>query len=317
MKLPNASLQIAFSTLLDGSRKTVLREALRETVRHMSVPALDAELAHYVDPIALAKLASFSLRGESVFPTPSVLTAKPSLIGYYRLLYGFSQKAFYSSSVCGPLKNMELKGKLTPATLALLPKVCAAFAEAGSALLDGVESHLTGADLLHELCLLTLGAQYRGSANNDRGSAGIRSVFETIRAVVDEAIVSEGETSITIVNAAGKRVEIAVASDPDILIRSQLSTNVVRPIVAIEVKAGEDHSNIHNRIGEAEKSHLKARARGVTECWTIINVPNADIAQLARESRSTDRFYQMNALADPEGAVFAEFRDRLRDLVGL
>jgi hypothetical protein len=32
--------------------------------------------------------------------------------------------------------------------------------------------------------------------------------------------------------------------------------------VAVEIKGGKDYSNIHNRIGEAEKSHQKAKKEG-------------------------------------------------------
>jgi hypothetical protein len=40
----------------------------------------------------------------------------------------------------------------------------------------------------------------------------------------------------------------------------------VRSLAAIEIKGGRDYSNIHNRIGEAEKSHQKAEKQGYVEC---------------------------------------------------
>jgi thiamine biosynthesis protein ThiC len=57
-------------------------------------------------------------------------------------------------------------------------------------------------------------------------------------------------------------VLITFASDPDIIIREEMRADQFRHLVAIEVKAGSDFSTIHNRIGEAEKSHRKAKISG-------------------------------------------------------
>jgi len=42
--------------------------------------------------------------------------------------------------------------------------------------------------------------------------------------------------------------------------------------ISIEVKGGTDYSNIHNRLGEAEKTHQNAKAAGFTEFWTVITL---------------------------------------------
>lgn len=318
MKLPDPSLQIEFATLLEGARTLVLRDALRETVRGLSVAEMDAQLSAAVPADALSLLAGQGLRGESVFPIPAVLTAKPSLLGYYRLLYGYSQKQFYTSATgCAAFKSMEVQGVLRFPLIDRLPELCEAFARAGTVLLRGVESHLDRPDLFHELSLLTLGSQYRGGSNNQRGAAGIKTVFEVIRAIVEDGVISAGESVIEVRNAAKTRVTIKVAADPDIFLVSHLPSGGMRPILAIEVKAGEDQSNIHNRVGEAEKSHQKARAAGVTECWTIINVPQADLAKLKQESPSTDRFFQMLDITDTDSDPHATFREVVRDLLGL
>jgi XcyI restriction endonuclease len=318
MKLPDPTLQIAFAALLEGARTLVLAEALRATVGSVSVKLLDSELAKFVDDASLTRVASFGSRGEAVFPVPSLLTEKPSLIGYYRLLYGYSQKQFYTSATgCSLFKTMEMKGVLTTAAASKLPELCSAFAETGSKLLDGLGDRVSQATLFQELALLTLGAQFRGGANNQRGAAGIRTVFEIVRKVVNVGIVSAGESLIEVTNAAGKRVSIEIAADPDIFIYSVLDNGERRPIVAIEVKAGEDHSNIWNRIGEAEKSHQQAKARGVTECWTIINDGKAESDKLRTSSPTTNRFYQLLELADSGSEQFADFTLRVRDMIGL
>ena len=63
-------------------------------------------------------------------------------------------------------------------------------------------------------------------------------------------------------DAAKRTVTIEIASDPDIIIREEIRPETYRNIIAIEVKGGRDFSNIHNRIGEAEKSHQKAKGKG-------------------------------------------------------
>jgi hypothetical protein len=118
-------------------------------------------------------------------------------------------------------------------------------------------------------------------------------------------------------DAAGKLVTIELAGDPDALIKSTISDGQVRSVVAIEVKAGEDHSNIWNRVSEAEKSHLKAKDFGINERWTIINDPQAPVKKLKSTSPSTTRFYQLLELTDAESDQFSDFRSRVRDLVGL
>jgi len=81
--------------------------------------------------------------------------------------------------------------------------------------------------------------------------------------------------------------------------------------------AARDFSNIHNRVGEAEKSHQKARVAGFTECWTIVNADRADLEQARQESPSTNRFYRLSDLLDPNSEVYQDFHDRIQALTGI
>jgi hypothetical protein len=87
--------------------------------------------------------------------------------------------------------------------------------------------------------------------------------------------------------------------------------------IAIEIKAGKDASNIHNRIGEAEKSHQKARQRGFVECWTVVNVDGLDWKMAHRESPSTNRFYKLSAIVAGTGPEYTDFRNRVILLTGI
>lgn len=318
MNFPDPLLQLGFATLLEGARDKVLLSALRATVGTLPTTEIDKELADFASGEALTRLSAHGLRGETVFPVPLILGASPALIGYYRLLFGYSQKQFYTKKTgASCLRAMETKALLTGKAAPHLDDACRAFARSGEMLVLGLESKLAHPNLTHELSLLTLGAQYRGGANNTRGSDGVKAVFAVLERVFDQEIEKVGKRSLTIRKASGNLVEVALASDPDVLIKSTMSDGQIRPVVAIEVKAGEDHSNIWNRLGEAEKSHLRAKDVGINERWTIVNDPEAPQDKLHSTSPSTTRFYQLLELTNDESSAFGDFRSRVRDMVGL
>ncbi len=142
-------------------------------------------------------------------------------------------------------------------------------------------------------------------------------VFEIIREIVAHAAAEVRESTIEVNSATGRPFLIEFAPDPDIIIREEMEHQHYRNVVAIEVKSGTDVSNIHNRIGEAEKSHQKARQRGFTECWTVVNVGRLDMAKARSESPSTDRFYSLAALSLRAGDEYDDFRRRVLSLTAI
>lgn len=317
-RIPAPQMQIDFSVSLADVRTTFLQEALSDTVRALDVPALDRELASIVPNESLQALASRGLRGELVFAVPLVLRANPRLLGYYRLLYGYSQKEFYTSATgAGAFQAMEKRGSIPERRATDIPGLCVALASAGAALLQGVGVGRISSALLDDLTLLTLGPQLRGGANVKKGAAGIATVFEIIHGVVHKAVVKATASRLEILNAAGRTVLIEFAPDPDIVLREEMTPGRYRELIAIEIKAGSDFSNIHNRLGEAEKSHQKARAGGFVECWTVVNVDRLDMTLARQESPTTNRFYRLSQLAISSGKEFDDFRDRLIGLIGI
>ena len=80
--------------------------------------------------------------------------------------------------------------------------------------------------------------------------------------------------------------------------------------IAIEVKGGKDFSNIHNRLGEAEKSHLKAKAEGFTDFWTIINVQGIEKHVWERETPTTNELFTIDGICEigsQENRRFTEY----------
>lgn len=318
IKLPSPALQVDFSRALAELRSECLQDALLRTVAGLDIADLNRELSEYVSPADLAALAGRGLRGELLFAVPALLRANPKLIGYYRLLLGFSQKVFYSSSFgTSSFKGMEDRGRLPSQNATRLPALCHALVSSASELLFGIGVEKVTRELLDDLTLLTLGPQMRGGANVRKGTEGIELVFKAIHSIVKKKAVAVQPRRIEVVNAAKRRVLIEFSADPDIVIREVMPGEALRNVIAIEIKGGTDFSNIHNRIGEAEKSHQKARRAGFVECWTVVNVDRFDREMALKESPSTNRFYRISAIVSREGEEYADFRARLVSLTGI
>jgi hypothetical protein len=247
-----------------------------------------------------------------------VFEANPRLHGYYRLLYGFSQKWFYTAVTgVGPFKAMEERGFISQARASEIEALCTALIPCAEALLEGIGHTRISRELLDDLTLLTVGPQLRGGANVKKGAVGIVKVFEAIYAIVKHAVVFSDHSQIAVKNAAGRMVYVEFAPDPDIIIREEMAQSSFAEKIAIEVKAGQDFSNIHNRIGEAEKSHISAKKRGFVECWTVVNVDRINMAKAHRASPSTNRIYRLSDIVSATGAEYTDFRNRVITLIGI
>ena len=107
-----------------------------------------------------------------------------------------------------------------------------------------------------------------------------------------------------------------LASDPDVRIQVQQGTVEINKL-AIEIKGGSDRSNAHNRAGEAEKSHQKARKQGFPECWTLIFKKGLSIDKLRQESPSTNHWFAVATVLAQDGEDWLQFRDRLVNTLGI
>lgn len=320
IKLLKPDMQVDFAAALVQLRTACLQDALLATIKTLSIKELDRELSKYAKKDDLSLLASKGLRGEMVFATPVVLAENPRLLGYYRLLLGYSQKSFYAAETgINTFKQLEDKGVLSESNKDKLPSLCVAINNASSYLINSISDNSLNKSFLDDLALLTLGPQLRGGANVKKGARGIVVVFEAIKEIVKGHIRNATPRVIEIKNAAKRTVLIEFAPDPDIIIRERLSNapDDYRNIIAIEIKGGTDFSNIHNRIGEAEKSHQKAKNDGYVECWTVVNVDRIDIATAKQESPSTNRFYRISQIAARAGKEYEEFESRVISLTGI
>ena len=306
-------LQVAFYHRFLELEHLYLQDALKRTVAGIGLDSLNAELSHYVAAEHLSRVASFGLRGEVFFPVPLLIHAEPRLVGYYRLLFGFSQKEFYNKGPFGRLKQLEDGGKIpAPLELVIIP-FCQSLIRTAEVLVTEIDD--LSFSVVRDLQLLTLGPQLRGSRNTKLGQDATQEVFSLIKSIVEPFISEATDRTIRIENSSGRTVLIEFFSDPDVRIVEQLPSSV-RPIVSIEIKGGEDRSNIHNRLGEAEKSHQKARNRGFFEFWTILRA-RVDLPLARRESPTTSHFFDLNSIKQTSTPEHVHFRELLGALVGI
>jgi hypothetical protein len=261
-------------------------------------------------------LARAGIRDEHVFATPEVLRREPTALGYYRLLLGASKKSFYTTETgISRFKSMEEQGLLKPTLEAELPQLCSALNTQLGELIMQLSPRVAGADI-DQLPLLTLGAQFDGGWRNGIGKAASQDVFLAIRELVEAHIVAETSSTVTIENSSGRRVKIALASDPDVSITEQFPGGTDQLQVAIEIKGGTDRSNAHNRAGEAEKSHQKVKT-SARDFWTFIAMKGVDKRQLEIESPTTRRWYDVAEVLGRSGSDWDRFRNDLHGAIGI
>lgn len=311
---PGPSRQVRFYQLLVAARKQWFVDALSEALGAAEQDEVQRQVGQFVPADVRKILAAAGLRDEHVFPLPVILTIKPSLVGYYRLLLGAPQKSFYKGSTgMGPFKSMEELGTISKQS-AYLSDFCLAMSQPLAELVRQIPK-ITERDL-RELPLLTFGSQLQGSNNTQIGKAAMKEVFLAITEIVANYILDSTEGKLRIRNSTGRIVLITLSHDPDVRIQEQVGENVHNRL-AIEVKGGTDVSNAHNRAGEAEKSHQKARRAGFPEFWTIISKRGLDVSKLKDESPTTNLWLDATEVLARSGRDWEQFKERIAAAVSI
>ncbi len=313
---PSATRQVAFHQLLVAARRTVLLDALSEALASVDPAATRAEIQAHAPRDVLQILAAAGIRDEHVFPTCVVLTAKPTLVGYYRLLLGSPQKSFYAGATgLGLFKSAESAGILTRRQRELLPEFCGKMTAVLAELIRQVSPRVTRQDIT-ELPLLTFGAQLQGANNNIIGQMATEKVFLAVAAFVTRHVIEQQPHSLTLRNSAGRTVMVRLGTDPDVEVVEDFGGNF-RNILAIEIKGGSDRSNAHNRAGEAEKSHQKAKNRHFSHFWTLIAKEGLNLDKLREESPTTTEWFDIAHILAQSGDEWRHFRSHLAGILGI
>ncbi len=142
-------------------------------------------------------------------------------------------------------------------------------------------------------------------------------MFALIKAMVAGRIEDEGPDHLQVRSVAGRVYRIEFSPDPDIAIRQVLDDNSFRNRNAIEIKGGTDYSNIHNRLGEAEKSHQKAKGEGFTQFWTVVNVKHIEPSAWRQETPTTNELFYLGRIADTRSNEYARFKEYLASEIGI
>jgi hypothetical protein len=291
-------------------------DALSHALGNIDPGLIKEQISLFVPKDVQKILAAAGIRDEHVFPVPAILERQPTLIGYYRLLLGVSQKRFYRKGTdMGPFKSMECRGLLNPRKRPDLAEFCASMAGHLAEMVRQISPTITARDV-SELPLLTLGAQLYGSNNNAIGKKATLDVFVSVAEIVKPFISSQDARKITIVNASKRKVVLALSSDPDIRIQEEFDGKL-RNKVAIEIKGGADVSNAHNRAGEAEKSHQKAKKQGFRDFWTLISKSGLGMEKLKQESPTTNSWFDVAQVLAREGDDWRDFRSRFAGEAGI
>jgi len=312
---PGASRQVQFYQLLAAARKQWFIDALSDALAKVEQVVVKEQTNKYVPADVQKVLASAGIRDEHVFPVPVVIEAKPSLIGYYRLLLGAPQKSFYAGPTgMAVLKSMEESGAASEKQKSRIPEFCTAMAQPLSELVRQIPN-ITSRDI-SELPLLTYGSQLQGSRNTAIGKQAMAGIFLAIAELVERFIIERTTTTLKIKNSAGRIVSIVRQHDPDVAIY-EFVEDLPHFKVAIEVKGGTDKSNAHNRAGEAEKSHQKAKKAGFPEFWTIISKQGIEMRKLLAESPTTNHWFNAAEVLARKGKDWDSFRHRIAGIVSI
>lgn len=322
--------QLVVISIYHKIRNTVLGSTLKKTLSTVDPAVLREEIGKYVPPAGCLLMQSTGLREETVFALPCVLKVNPKLLGYYRMLLGMSQKAFYGMICFKKYSVMEEIGSIPQKWMGDMPNLCQSLNTQLLILLQKAKASnqdIMAETDLHDLPLLSLGMYADGCWRNIKGQSSQKKVFESIITIVvayDVNIENYNKTKsiFTFKNKLGETWRIRVSSDPDVAIEklSEDYKNAVSKELCIEVKGGDDISNVHNRAGEAEKSHQKAKKEGWKVAWTLIRMEGLSAdqkAKILRETSSTDEWFDVTEVMESTGSGYDNFRTRLKALLNL
>lgn len=313
--IPSTAKQIQTQKILHEYRDRMLGENLKIAVATIDPDILQSEIAKFVNKDCRMILQRLSVREETMFALPCVLNSNPTLLGYYRLLMGISEKQFYTSSTgLSIFKPMEHDGKITKNSEQEINNLCYAINSAMENLLKNV-NHSTLTQDLKALPLMTLGVYADGVWRNIIGTQAALHVFGTIKQIVkssDANIITDEDKCLRFKNGTGSIYQVIPSSDPDISIFLEEPSE--EKLLCIEIKGGQDVANVHNRAGEAEKAHLKTNQAGWLEKWTVIYLVGLQRKQadkLLTESPSTNAWFDINEVCAQSGNTYESFKHAL------
>ena len=289
---PGIQRQLAFQQLLAAARKTWLGDSLSDALAVVSPAVVKEQLSLlYLASGCAAVVGGVTHQGRAGVSCSNRVRSKPTLVGYYRLLAGVPQKSFYAGGTgMARLKSMEVSCCATTSESRFRPFAAKWDVRWESSSLKF--RRLSSSRIFRNWPILTLGAQFQGANNVLIGQQATKDVFLVIAKLASQATTERTNSKIVLKNSSGNTVIVSLAHDPDVRIQVQQGESL-RNKLAMEIKGGTDRSNAHNRAGEAEKSHQKARSQDFRVCWTSIAMRGLSKSKLRSESPSTDQWFDV------------------------
>jgi len=240
------------------------------------------------------------------------------------MLLGVSKKDFSQANKLGygPWAGAEDRNVISRTLEPYVEDFCRALVKPLVELVDATKplKPLDDRDL-NDLALLTLGPTLQGGRNNLIGRQASVDVFAALYGLVGPWLTLDTPARVQFQTPHGVMYELLVGSDPDIslsqLVMDDGHVTTRYLIIAMEIKGGEDVSNAHNRVGEAEKSHLKAKAQGYRDRWTIMVMRGLDRRRLADETPSSTQLFDARAIRQQSGADWDSFRRLFGTIIGV
>lgn len=314
--IPIFDQQLYAQKTLKNAHQNALWDAVIEVAAKIDPMTLRQESLVYIPSDGLKLIQAYGIRDEKVYALPCILRGNPKLLGYYRMLIGISAKRFYNKSTGLSLfMSMEGEGKLTSKQDAALNEFCKTMNVALADLFNRLTKENIDRDLT-ELPIMTLGVYVDGVWRNVIGSNAAAAVKETIKDILVGMgldITSEDGRRTTF-HFRDKGFILYESSDPDLAIEDCYK----RKILCVEVKGGQDVANVHNRAGEAEKSHQKAVAAGWEDCWTVIlwdSLTQDQQEKIRGEAQTTKKWYDINNIVAQSGLSYERFKEDLTKLI--
>jgi len=214
-------------------------------------------------------IKSNKIKPHLVFCHPEIISSKPQLIAYYRLLAVYSQKGVQRLAFGVQDLEDNPKGTLEAKNASILAQL---FNQQISSLLE--QNPQISLEELHLLAVMNFGTQVNGSWRNEIGNEGSRKVKELllnffskqkllkdIELLNGDKIGAASISAISIEEIRKMRLkngyQFVFASEPDVSILDPSD----KLEGAIEIKAGLDPAGALERYGAAKKSFDKALAQ--------------------------------------------------------
>lgn len=300
------------------ARNTQLDTAVMMTAGKIDPRFLKEDSLRCVPGNGLGLAQQLGIRDELVYALPCMLRQEPALIGYYRMLLGYSLKQFYATE-SGLSSFREMEEGIIPQSISDedLLLFCSIFNDSMSEFLVQAKRDSIIKDL-RDLPIMTLGVYVDGVWRNRVGQGAAESVASSMLDILThsdyEKISGDAPSEFVLLAPDGfRRFRVHSASDPDIAV-TEITNSSERKVLCIEVKGGQDVANVHNRAGEAEKSHQKAKRDGWPKTWTVIlwsSLSEEQRKKIQVEAPTTDEWFDVNQVCSESGESYKRFSERL------